>query len=708
MGEITDVAIWYLLAVFLGIISLPIAASTCRNLPDRGYSVSKIIGILFLAYISWIVSYIIGYSRYEIILALLLICILSAYFYIRLKPAIDRRLLLRNEIIFGSVFLFFLIIRAFNPQIYLGEKTNDFNLLNSILRSSSFPPNDTWLSGFKVNMYYYFGTFAIATLTRLAETPGYVAYNIGMSLIPPLAATAAFGIGYNLTRSKIAGFFTMFLLVFAGNLYPAAVISAHLLGITASPWGNVPDIIDYWGASRIIPYTINEFPYFSFIFGDLHAHVIAMPFVLLALMLILDFYFSRKIAAISIIFIGLSIGSLFAFNSWDYFTYAAFFVLALVLKYVQSRLQSGKSREQIGFIKSIGTGFLILLAGFLMFLPFVFDFKSSSLNGIKSVVERTELVNFLTIYNMFLFLIFSFLIINLPELKNKKKILVLLSLSSISLYFVPNFQTLSVFVPLAVLSAINIYSFYKNNDTNRLFASALIVMGLGILVFCELFYFDDLLGDSWERMNTVFKYYIQVWILWSVACSYAFFDIYKKKYRMRNVLLAMLSILIVLNSIYFYTGTYAKAERFSHGPGLDGLAFMKKTNYATYDAIYWINMNINGTPVILEAPGESYKDTSFLSAYTGLPTVIGWVGHELMWRNNWKELSQRIEDVDKIYNTLDYYEAFELLKKYHVSYVSIGNVELKKYNPAGLKKFENTSNFERVYKGGVEIYRVIR
>ncbi|HEY9204368.1 MAG TPA: DUF2298 domain-containing protein [Candidatus Methanoperedens sp.] len=708
MGEIANVLIWYLLAVFLGIIALPIVSSVCRNLPDRGYSVSKILGILFLAYISWIMSYAIGYSRYEVILALLLICIFSVYFFIRLKPAIDRRLLLRNEIIFGSVFLFFLVIRAFNPQIYLGEKTNDFNLFNSILRSSSLPPNDTWLSGFKVNMYYYFGTFTIATLTRLAETPGYVAYNIGMSLIPALAANAAFGIGYNLTHSKKAGFFTMFLLVFAGNLYPAAVISAHLLGITVSPWGNVPDIIDYWGASRIIPYTINEFPYFSFIFGDLHAHVIAMPFVLLALMLILDFYLSKKIATISIIFLGLSIGSLFAFNSWDYFTYAAFFVLALILKYVQSRLQSGKIVEQIGFLRSLGTGLIVLLAGFLMFFLFIYDFKSSSLNGIKPVVERTELINFLTIYNLFLFLIFSFLIINFPELKNKKEILVLLSLSSISLYFVPNFQTLSVFVPLAVLSAVDIYSFYKNNDTNRLFTSALIVMGLGILVFCELFYFDDLLGGSWERMNTVFKYYIQVWILWSMACAYAFFDIYKKKYSMRNVVLAMLSILIVLNSIYLYTGTYAKAERFSSSPSLDGLAFMKKTNYGTYDAIYWINMNINNTPVMLEAPGESFKDTSFLSAYTGLPTVIGWVGHEIMWRNNWKELSQRIDDVDKIYNTSDYYEASLLLKKYNVSYVSIGDKELKKYNPAGLRKFENTSNFELAYRGGVEIYRVIR
>ncbi|VVB96029.1 Uncharacterised protein [uncultured archaeon] len=708
MGEILYVATWYLFVLFLGIISLPITGSVCRNLPDRGYSVSKILGILMFSYISWILSYAIGYSRFEIFLALLLLCIFSGYVYLKSGTCTDRGLFLRNEIIFGLVFLLFLVIRSYNPEIHGGEKVNDFMHINEILRSSSFPPHDAWLSGFKVTMYYYFGTFAIATITKLAGTPAYIAYNIGMSLLPALAASAAFGIGYNLTRSKKAGIFAVFMLVFAGNLFPAAVLSAHILGISQSPWGSVPDIIDYWGPSRVIPYTINEFPYFSFIFGDLHAHVIAIPFVLLVITLILDFYSAKKISPIAVIFLGLGIGSLFAINSWDYFTYAAFFVLVIVIKYMTgSKPVSAGASRLFGLLRSLGTGFSILLLGFLMFLLFIIDFKSSSIQGIKPVVERTALINFLVVYNLFLFLIFSFMLINMPELKNKKMILVLLALSSISLYFVPNFQTLSIFVPLAFFCCVNMYFFYKNNDTNRLFVSSLILLGLGILVFCEMFFLDDLLGGEWERMNTVFKFYIQVWILWSLACAYAFFDLYKKKYSMKNTVMVILSILIVLNSIYIYTGTYAKAERFSSSPHLDGLAFMKKSNYGTYDAIFWLNKNINGTPVILEAPGESYEDTSRLSAYTGLPTVIGWVGHEIVWRNNWAEISQRTSDVDRIYNTDDYSEASGLLKKYNVSYVAVGETEIKKYNPPGMKKFANTSNFELVYRGATEIYRVI-
>ncbi len=705
--EILYVAIWYLLILFLGLISLPITASVCSSLPDRGYSVSKVIGILLLAYISWVLSYVIGYSRYGIILSLLLVIIFSVYAYVRWEPVIDRGLLFRNEMIFGSVFLFFLIIRAFNPEISGGEKVTDFTLLNSILRSGNIPPHDSWLSGFRVDMYYYFGTYTIATLTKLTGIPAQIAYNLGMSLLPALAANAAFGIGYALTNNKKAGFMAMFLLVFAGNLYPAAVVSAHVLGITSSQWGNVPDIIDYWMASRIIPDTINEFPYFSFIFGDLHAHVIAIPFVLLAIMLMLNFYFAKRISALAFILLGLGIGSIFVFNAWDYPTYAALFVLVLIIKYIipSDSLHGVKSKPK-DLLRPLCTGALILFLGFLMFAVFFMDFRPAGVQGIKSVVERTELVNFLVIYNLFLFLIISFMLINLPEFRYKKRILTTLAFSGIALYFFPAFQILSVFVPLAFLIGINIYYFYRNSDMNRLFVSVLIVLGLSILVFCELFYFDDLLSGRDERMNTVFKYYIQAWLLWSIAGAFAFFDMYEKKYSMKKTALAIFSILLVLNSLYLFTGTYAKTEGFSRNMSLDGIAFLKKTSFGDYDAVYWINMNIEGEPVILEAPGGSYTETSRISSFTGLPTVIGWVGHELVWRNNWGELSQRITDVDAIYNTEDSGDAVALLKKYNVSYVYIGDVELKKYKDAGLRKFENTSYFERVYRGAAEIYRV--
>ena len=704
-SQIIYAAIWYLLIVFLGIVFLPVTSYVCGNLPDRGYSVSKTLSLLLFAYISWIISYAVGYGRYGIILSMLLFCIVCIFSYIRFKPDIDRALLLRNELIFGFVFLFFLIIRAYNPDIHGGEKVNDFMLLNSIIRSDSLPPHDSWLSGFQVTTYYYFGTYVIATLSKITAIPASIAYNLGMSLIPALAANAAFGIGYNLTRSKKAGLFTMFMLVFAGNLYPAVVISAHILGMTASPWGSVLPIIDYWGASRIIPDTITEFPYFSFIFGDLHAHVIAIPFALLAITLILNFYYAKRISTLAFIFLSLSAGSLFVINSWDYPTYAALFVMVLIIKSIVSKPQSG-SGKITHLLKQAGVGAAILILGFLLFIFFFMDFKPAGIHGIKPVLVRTELLNFLVIYNLFLFLIVSFALINIPDFRYKKWILAVLAISSVALYFFPGFQTLSVFVPLAFLIGISIYFFIRDRDMERLFISALIVLGFSILLFVELFYFDDAFSGAAERMNTVFKYYIQAWVLWGTASAYAFYDMCKKTYRMKNVMMIILSILLVLNSFYLFTGTYAKTEGFSRAPNLDGMAYMKKTNFGSYDAIFWVNMNIRGAPVILEAPGESFKDMSLISAFTGVPTVLGWDGHEYTWRNNWEEISQRIADVNTIYDTSDYRDAAALLKKYNVSYVYIGDVELKKYKETGIRKFENTSNFERVYRGAAEIYRV--
>lgn len=706
LSELLYAAQWYLLIVFIGIISLPLTVNICRNLPERGYSVSKILGILLLAYVSWVLSYALGYSRNEIMLSLFLVCLFSAVIYAKTKPVVDRKLLLRNELIFGAMFLLFLIIRAFNPQIHDGEKVFDFMVLNSILGSTNIPPHDSWLSGFNIDMYYYFGSFTIATLTKLIGIPSNIAYNLGMSLLPALAAVAAFGLGYNLTSDKKGGFAALFLLVFAGNLYPAGVISAHALNMTTSPWGNVPGIMDYWGPTRIIPNTANEFPYFSFIFGDLHAHVIAIPFVLLAITFILNVYLSKKLSKIALVFLSLALGSLFVFNSWDYATYSALFVIALLIK--PWNIEGNRTREIFrDLLKRSGIIIAVSILGLLMFIFFFIDFHSSSIQGIKPVITRTALLNFLVIYDLFLFLIVSFLLIHIPEFRYKNWILAALSAAAVALYFVPNFQTLAVFVPLAFLTCIGIYFFYRKNDTNRLFISVMIALGLSILVFCELFYFDDLFSGADERFNTVFKYYNQVWLLFSIASAYAFYDIIDKKYRMKKAVLIILSILLVLNSLYMFTGTFARTGELNGRASLDGIAFLKTAEYGDYDAIIWAGRNLNGTQVILEAPGVSYKDDSRISSYTGIPTVVGWAGHEYVLRNNWEEISARIRDVDAIYDTENNNEAMVLLRKYNVSYVYVGNNELGKYQQRGLQKFENTSCFEKVYRGVYEIYHVL-
>jgi YYY domain-containing protein len=399
------------------------------------------------------------------------------------------------------------------------------------------------------------------------------------------------------------------------------------------------------------------------------------------------------------------------FNAWDYATYAVFFIIVILIQPWKlegniSKEISRKKEISRELSKRLGMVIAVIILGFLMFTFFFMDFHSSGIQGIKPIITRTALLNFLVIYNLFLFLIISFMLLHIPEFRHKKWIQVTLAASGVALYFVKDFQTLAVFVPLAFLTCIGIYFFYKNNDLNRLFISVMIAMGLAILVFCELFYFDDLFSGENERFNTVFKFYNQVWLLFSIASACALHDLIKKKYRMKRAMLVILSLLIVLNSLYLYTGTFARTESFNRSFSLDGIDFLKKSNYGDYDAIFWVNKNLNGTTVILEAPGESYEDTSRISSYTGIQTVVGWAGHEFVLRNSWGDVAARIRDVDAIYDTEDFDEAIGLLRKYNVSYIYVGNVEVRKYKQRGLQKFENVSYFEIAYRGVYEIYRL--
>jgi len=238
----------------------------------------------------------------------------------------------------------------------------------------------------------------------------------------------------------------------------------------------------------------------------------------------------------------------------------------------------------------------------------------------------------------------------------------------------------------------------------------LIFVGTLLALSAEVFYIDDIFGKPLERMNTVFKLYMQVWLLWGIAAGYGLFILSPRVFNSRSlykIWTGLFLLLILSSAVYPFMLVYARTQGFSGKPTMDGIEFMKNEYHPDYDAIYWINKNINGIPVILEAPGKSYEFfTSRISTYTGLPTIIGWWGHEVQWRNNWEEPTLRAKDADRIYETKDPEEAMLLLKKYNVSYVYLGDTEMKRYPDKGLRKFEDPNKFELVYRGVAEIYKV--
>ncbi|RJS68090.1 hypothetical protein CW696_09420 [ANME-2 cluster archaeon] len=692
---LNEAVIWYAMISFIGAAAFPIVSMVCKNLSDHGYCISKIVGILMLAYLTWILSYPLSFNRDVVLLSLAIICIVSLI-CIKNRPQIKWEIVIRNEVLFFIVFIVFLTIRVYNPEITaFGEKFMDFAFLNAVMRSSHFPPHDPWLSGGLLNFYYYFGYLIVAVLSKLSGIPTTITYNLGLVTFSALAASASFGIGYDLTKKARYGISTMIIIVFIANPYIVFNLTGSFLHLPVTHHEN---LFGFWASTRVIPNTINEFPYFSFIFGDLHPHVISIPFQLLALTLLLNIYKStdkginiygetRIHVLAGIIISALSIGVLFPMNAWDYPTYLALFIIIVLIQ----QYRTARIRDALIPIISV------VIMSVILFVPFYMDFHGTGASEIGISHQKTLLINFIEIFALFLFLIFSSLFSHLDL--DRRYVIALIPITILSLLF---FQILIIIIPLIVLC---LYLFHKDTKNNQ-FVLALVLVGSLLAVFCEIFYLNDRLGAPNERMNTVFKLYLQIWILWGVAAGYCLYDLSLKHLisRKRTIWTVLFCILIASCCIYPFTATYTKMN-IDHNPAsLDGIAYLNGSDRGDYFAISWIRRNITGTPVIIEAPGRCYSTDSRVSAFTGLPTVIGWEGHEMMWRGSYEDVRVRAEDVDKIYSTGNINTAIGLLNKYNVSYVYIGAAERARYGK-GLDKFEDGDCFEWIYIGSVRIYR---
>jgi uncharacterized membrane protein len=203
-----------------------------------------------------------------------------------------------------------------------------------------------------------------------------------------------------------------------------------------------------------------------------------------------------------------------------------------------------------------------------------------------------------------------------------------------------------------------------------------------------LFFVKDVFNS---RLNTVFKGWYIAWLLLGLA-TVLFAYVLLRDWRPRadwvkGALGVTAGVLILAGLVYPVTATLNRTNRFDNPTTLDGLAFLKGNRRGEYDAIRWLNENVQGRPVVMEAIGGSFTDFGRVSAYTGLPTVLGWTGHEQQWRGSYVPQGTRFDDVEKAYNTEDVQSAQAVLDRYGVEFVYVGPAERQKYQPAALEKF---------------------
>lgn len=448
-----DVFAWLFAVEILGLLAFPVVYVLLPWLPDRGYSVAKPVGLLLVFYPLWLLaSTPVIPNRLPTILAILLaLGVASVALLWRRRVEIQEFLrregwvLLATEAVFLGMFALWAVIRSQDPGISHTEQPMDFAFLNSTVLSMHFPPNDPWLAGETVS-YYYFGHLIMGGVGRLAAVPTEVAYNLGIALVAGMAAAAMFGLGTNLVRltggrvrgAMVTGFIASFLLIGMANLESGLELVRAGGGGTEGFWKwvsieglDAPAVSSgwvpsehwwWWRASRVIntldggqslDFTITEFPFFSLLLGDLHAHLLALPFVLTFVTLTLNFVVSPVQIGLSWVRdrwtqaagLALVLGALAFINLWDMVTFGTLFAVAAVAK---GYGRYGSLRR--GFTAGMAVVGPVVVVALALYLPFYLSFTTQARGILPVDGPVTRPFHFLIVWGMFLWIVVPFLI----------------------------------------------------------------------------------------------------------------------------------------------------------------------------------------------------------------------------------------------------------------------------------------------------------
>ena len=844
--------VWLLPVEVLALALVPAGLHLFRWLPDRGYLLLKPLGLLLLVYLVWLgVSLgLFEFTRGTIlgVFGLILAAGIASGVVWR-RQVLDYarqhwRTILVAEAVFLGAFFAFYALRLFNPDLWHpfrgGEKPMDFAYLNAITRSTTLPPYDPWFAGGYIN-YYYFGQFITATLLKLTRVLPEIGYNLAAPLFLALTAGAVYSLSYNLAAAvrrlmprrpgggRIsprtlagAGLAAVLLALVVGNLQAmdqmvdglSAISTVHLgsgvpvlsgaVGALGGLWqvmttsAELPTI-DYWAPTRMMPPTISitEFPFFSFLFADLHAHLMSIPFAMASLGVGLALVLagaaekrpgrwinSARVLSL-VVLLALIVGALRWTNSWDY---PPFLVLAMAAILISERASEGRLTWPMA--ARAGTGlFLLLVFSIVMFYPFEQNYQQFQ-EGLHGSVETTVLRQYLSHFGLFIVIISGFVTFLWARMLRRTEIVIaasqfaavaigLVLLTTLNLALakpldsfipitvtnlsadqfledllrvrIPGQPTPSFGVPLLpfaylALAAVTVLAWHEIKrdlpDTPiRLFILSMLAMALGLSASVDIVTIDN----DIQRMNTVFKFYIHIWLLFALTSAFAVWYLavvarvhapaVERVPRLRlngpvtaRRLWATAAVIMFLGALVYPLAATPERldDRFVDlSPTANGLAFMEKAVYQDehgpvelrYDleAIQWLRRNVEGSPVIIEANTGTggvplYRWGSRFSVYTGLPTVIGWDNHQNQQRGKFSSLVQlRQQDVAAFYNDPNPAEALRIIEKYDVSYVIIGQLERLYYAPEGLAKFDDGlgGNLEPVYENPeTKIYRV--
>jgi YYY domain-containing protein len=709
VGSVGSAIVWYLAILLVGAVAFPLAHAFFPRLADRGAGVARILGLVGMTYLlAMLVQLrVVSSGRGAAGLCLLLAALVSGFLFWHRRALVvaffrERwRLVLAGEIAFATGFLLFLGIRALNPEIFWGEKPMDFSILNILVRTRTFPASDPWFAGAPLG-YYTFGQQMIAFLTLLTGLSTRFTFNLAFGLLGGLMVQGAFTLVRNWTGRLQAGLAAAALTAVLGNL---AGLREWLVNHRALNW-------DYfWATSRVIKDTINEYPFWSLIFADLHAHVLAMPIFLLVATAALHFVGVHAAPparltsrVVSGVILGFAIATQALTNAWDAPLLAGVLVIVLL---VAASTEGFAPRRLARLAPGCAAAVVAACAA-------VVPLWVRGGGGPAWAWEQepgARAIDVLTVFGLFFFLAFAWWIGLLSRrlrdhgVAARTRLVVLIGMSALLLAL--------AFVSATVLGVVGIVLFTaaaadRASEPEERLACAFVAAAFFLIAFTQKVYISD-------RMNTFFKLYLEAWLLFAVSTAALVFRPKDRPGSFARWPLAIRGVFSVLVlAALFTTVTAARGALSNHfaaysGPSLDGLRYLEESRPGEYRAILWLRRNLRGTPVILEAQGDPYQDFSRISMNTGLPTVLGWEHHVKQRGNAEPEIIERREAIRRIYSATDAAAVERLLRRFHVGWVYVGWLERKTYPPAGLRKFDAAKDlFELAYENReAKVYRVV-
>lgn len=694
-GDVWTFLTWWLLAGVMGIVAMPVTGRLFGEFDDKGWMFSKIVAVAVTGFLTWfLVAVRLLEFTSSVCVGVTVVCGLLCLLLgksqhkkgIECLPMGHLELVYWEEILFFAFFLLWTYLAGFHPAAYGTEKFMDYGFMEAMMRSTTLPAVDLWYSEGTIN-YYYGGQYFAVFLTKLTGTKVELTYNLMRTFVAGLAFALPFSLVYQMTKDRmgkkaagavgwrkcfpqITGVVAGISVSIAGNMH--YVYYGQIRPFLQKLTGQEPD--SYWfpDATRYIGFnpdvedkTIHEFPCYSFVLGDLHAHVVNIMFVLLLLGILYAWiravrkrnmdpgqmgtkeFWEKHLLMPHLIFAAILLGMFHWTNFWDFVIYFVVTGGAVLFTNIVMFKGDGKKVLMVTAAQAVE----MLAIGTVVILPFTLNFETM-VQGVAVAQNHSLPHQLLILWGLPVILTVTFVIVLLIE-------------------------------KLSGAKQKTVYHFLESLKLPDMFAMIMGLCAIGLVLIPELVYVRDIYENGNARANTMFKLTYQAYIMFGMTMAYVIFRLIVISYKKILKVMAVIGLVLLIwtwgyfgNSVNAWFGKVMDPSMYQ---GLNATAFLETSFPEDAAGIRWLKENITGSPVVLEANGDSYTEYERVSAMTGLPTVLGWYVHEWLWRNDVADLNEKSGDVELIYTSKDQKQVEELLEEYEVEYVFVGSCERSKY-----------------------------